>query len=122
MIRNRNPRGSTCSGTKIEIPILGVNIRRNVSRIKRLKALYPSEIIPDSGGQHAPDLTYLIEIKIDGEQKKIEFFTFYPSQSFAENMMEYKNIEKLILTSFPPLLEKLKNDQQFYNNRLNYEY
>jgi hypothetical protein len=69
-----------------------------------------------------PITTYLIEIKIDGEQKKIEFFTFYPSQSFAENMMEYKKFEKLILTSFPPLLEKLRNDQKFYNYRLNYEY
>ena len=55
MIRNRNPRGSTCSGIQTEIPLWGVNIRRNVSRIKRLEALYSSEIIPDSGSQHAPE-------------------------------------------------------------------
>jgi Arc/MetJ family transcription regulator len=34
---------------------LGVNIRRNVSRIKRLEALHSPEIISDSGGQYAPD-------------------------------------------------------------------
>ncbi|KPQ19204.1 MAG: hypothetical protein HLUCCX10_03250, partial [Algoriphagus marincola HL-49] len=33
----------------------GVNIRRNVSRIKRLKALSPSKIIPVLRGQYAPD-------------------------------------------------------------------
>ena len=66
-----------------------------------------------------PLTTYLIEIKIDGEQKRIEFFTFYPIQSSSEDMFEYINFEKLILTSFPPLLEKLRNDQQFYNYRLN---
>jgi hypothetical protein len=82
--------------------------------------IFDEEVDPAPMG--LPVTTYFIEIKIDRENKKIEFFTFYPSQSFAENMMEYKNFEKLILTSFPPLLEKLRNDQQYYNNRLNYEY
>jgi len=55
MLRNQNPRGSTCSGIQTKIPLWGVNIRRNVSRIKRLKALSPSEITPELGGQYAPD-------------------------------------------------------------------
>ncbi|KPQ12997.1 MAG: hypothetical protein HLUCCX10_14435, partial [Algoriphagus marincola HL-49] len=54
MIRNQNPGGSVCSGTRTRIPLLGVNIRRNVSRIKRLKALSPSKIIPVLRGQYAP--------------------------------------------------------------------
>lgn len=55
MIRNQNPRGSACSGIRMEIPLWGVNIRRNVSRIKRLKTLSPSETVPELGGQYAPD-------------------------------------------------------------------
>jgi hypothetical protein len=55
MIRNQNPGGSVCSGTRTRIPLLGVNIRRNVSRIKCMEALSPSKIIPKSGGQYAPD-------------------------------------------------------------------
>ncbi|WP_288373506.1 hypothetical protein [uncultured Algoriphagus sp.] len=55
MLRNQNPRGSACSGIQTEIPLWGVNIRRNVSRIKRLKALSPSKIIPVLRGQYAPE-------------------------------------------------------------------
>lgn len=55
MLRNQNPRGSACSGIPKEIPLWGVNIRRNVSRIKRLKALSPSKIIPELGGQYDPE-------------------------------------------------------------------
>lgn len=36
----------------------GQAIRRNVSRIKRLKALSPPKIIPVLGGQYAPDYPY----------------------------------------------------------------
>ena len=55
MLRNQNPRGSTCSGIQTEIPLWGVNIRRNVSRMKRLKALFETENPPDLGGQYAPE-------------------------------------------------------------------
>jgi hypothetical protein len=54
MLRNQNPRGSACSGIQTEIPLWGVNIRRNVSRIKLLKALFETENPPDLGGQYAP--------------------------------------------------------------------
>ncbi len=55
MLRNQNPRGAACSGIPKEIPLWGVNICRNVSRIKRLKALSPSKIIPELGGQYDPE-------------------------------------------------------------------
>ncbi len=55
MLRNQNPKGSTCSGIQTEIPLWGVNIRRNVSRMKRLKALFETENPPDLGGQFAPE-------------------------------------------------------------------
>ena len=58
MLWNQNPRGAICSGIQTEIPLRGVNIRRNVSRIKRLKALSPSEIVPESEGQYAPDYPF----------------------------------------------------------------
>jgi len=76
----------------------------------------------DSAPMHHPKTTYFVEIMDDGKQEKIEFYTFYPSQSFSEDMIVYKEFEKLILTSFHPLLEKLGNDQQFYKYRFNYEY
>ncbi|MDO8967157.1 sorbosone dehydrogenase family protein, partial [Algoriphagus sp.] len=44
-----------CSGIQTNIPLWGVNIRRNVSRIWPLKALFAPEKPPDSGGQHAPE-------------------------------------------------------------------
>jgi hypothetical protein len=55
MLRNQNPRGSTCSGIQTEIPLWGVNIRRNVRRMKRLKALFETENPPGLGGQYAPE-------------------------------------------------------------------
>ena len=58
MLRNQNPRGSICTGIWTKIPLWGVNIRRNVSRMKRLKALSPSEIVPESEGQYAPDYPF----------------------------------------------------------------
>lgn len=68
----------------------------------------------DAAPMAYPITTYLIEFKADGDLKKIKFFTFYPSQNISEELMDYKNFENLILTSFPPLLEKLRNDQQLY--------
>jgi len=90
----------------------------NLSKMEN--RVYNQEV--DAAPMEHPITTYFIEMKIEGKNKKIEFYTFYPSQSFGEDMMDYKNLEKLILTSFPPLLEKLRNDQQFYKYRLNYEY
>ncbi|AFL85301.1 hypothetical protein Belba_2761 [Belliella baltica DSM 15883] len=64
MLRNQNPMGSACSGIQTKIPLWGVNIRRNVSRIKRLKALSPSKIIPVLRGQYAPEYPkYLTSLK-----------------------------------------------------------
>jgi peptidoglycan/LPS O-acetylase OafA/YrhL len=61
MLRNQNPRGSTCSGIQTKIPLWGVNIRRNVSRIRPVKALFASENPPVLGGQYAPDFPYNLE-------------------------------------------------------------
>ena len=60
MLRNQNPRGSTWSGIQTEIPLWGVNIRRNVSLMKRLKALLETENPPDLGGQYAPEFPFPI--------------------------------------------------------------
>ena len=51
----RNPDGN---------PALGVNIRRNVSRMKRLKALFETENPPDLGGQYAPEYPRRVELQI----------------------------------------------------------
>jgi hypothetical protein len=59
-----------------------------------------------------PISRYLVEIKKDGKIDKFEFFSFYPRQSFPDNMNKYKNFEKLILTSFPPFYQKLKDEQK----------
>jgi hypothetical protein len=50
-----------------ENPGLGVNIRRNVSRIKSLIALSPSKIIPKLEGQYAPD--YPLESGVGIQEK-----------------------------------------------------
>jgi len=51
----RNPDGN---------PALGVNIRRNVSRMKRLKALFETENPPDLGGQYAPEYPAFDEVDL----------------------------------------------------------
>lgn len=69
-----------------------------------------------------PMTHYLIEVKNIDEVNKFKFFSFYPSQNFPADMIEYENIEKLVLTSFPPLYQKLKDDQQLYKYRFKDEY
>jgi hypothetical protein len=90
----------------------------NLSKMEN--RIFNEEVDPSPMAQ--PQTIYFIEIKMNGVQKKFEFYTFYPSQSFADDMMDYKNFEKFILTSFPPLFEKLNDDQQFYKYRLKNEY
>lgn len=63
MLRNRNPRGSACSGIQTKIPLWGVNIRRNVSQMKRLKELFETENPPDLGGQYAPEYPKVFILK-----------------------------------------------------------
>ncbi len=65
---------------------------------------------------------YLVEIKKGDIIKRFEFYSYYPSQQFPEDMDKYKAFEKLIRTSFEPLLKNLKHDQEFYNDRFGYEY
>lgn len=82
MLRNQNPRGSACSGIPKEIPLWGVNIRRNVSRIKRLKALSPSKIIPELGGQYDPEypkspLAIAIMGRTEGETCQLGMLELY---------------------------------------------
>ncbi|MHC1778076.1 MAG: hypothetical protein AB9834_21930 [Lentimicrobium sp.] len=59
-----------------------------------------------------PISRYLVEIKKNGKIDRFEFFSFYPRQSFPDNMKEYENFEKIILTSFPPLYQKLQDEQK----------
>ena len=65
---------------------------------------------------------YFVEWKYLDSFKRFEFFSFYPSQYFPEDMAKYKELEKLILTSFEPLLTQLKRDQDYYKAVGPFEY
>lgn len=55
MLRIQSQEGSICSGIQKKSRFKGVNIRRNVSRKMRLKALFDPGYLPDSGDHNAPD-------------------------------------------------------------------
>lgn len=57
---------------------------------------------------------YLVEWKYLDHFKRFEFFSFYPNQNFPKDMGELKALEKLILTSFEPIVSELKRDQEYY--------
>lgn len=69
-----------------------------------------------------PRSRYLIEIKEFDSIKRFEFYSFYPSPEFPEDMTTYKALEKLLLSSFAPLAEKLKYDQKRHQNLGPFEY
>ncbi|MDX2361391.1 MAG: hypothetical protein QNK23_11340 [Crocinitomicaceae bacterium] len=83
-----------------------------------LKSLVSRKNDPSTDGiiMHHPMSRYLVEIKNEFEIKKFEFYSFYPSQNFPEDMKKYSELEKLILTSFKPLVESLKFSQDCYKN------
>ena len=109
MLRNQNPRGSACSGIQTEIPLWGVNIRRNVSRNKPLRELSSPEIIPDSGGQYAPEYPGILNaIKTEVEsgwlvsfKKLVEADVFCDFLEMSEYLLEenYKDPAAVMIGS-----------------------
>ncbi len=74
----------------------------------------------DGRPMHRAMTKYLVEVKKGDIIKRFEFYSYYPSQQFPDNMDKFKAFEKLIRTSFEPLLKDLKRDQKYYG--YSYEY
>ena len=55
---------------------------------------------------------YFVELKNEKSINRFEFYSQYPSNNFPSNMKQYCEFEKLMLTSFNPLIEQLKKSQE----------
>lgn len=69
-----------------------------------------------------PISLYLIEIKNNKEIKRYRFYSHFPDPYFPEDMKDYKNIERIIYTSFNVLEKKLRIYQDYYKDRCKFEY
>ena len=66
---------------------------------------------------------YLVEIKKGKSIHKYKFFSYFPVDRFKDDMEDYKNIERILYTSFDVLEKKLQYYRKtFFIQDDHYEY